>query len=50
MISQTILSVIFRVTPICWPIASQQLVHGDHQLADPAADISREKLLVTEKN
>lgn len=39
----------FRVNTIR-PTPSQQLVHGDHQPADPAANLSREKLLVAEKN
>lgn len=40
----------FRVNPIYRPISSQQLIHGDHQPADPAADLCGEKLLAAEKN
>lgn len=50
MIPQTIRFVLPRVTPICWPISSQQLIHGDHQPAHPATDLSGEKLLAAEKN
>lgn len=42
--------VLCRVSPICWPVSSQQLIHGDHQSADPATDLSGEKLLAAEKN
>lgn len=42
--------VLLRVAPTCWPISSQQLIYGDHQLADPAADLFREKLLAAEKD
>lgn len=35
---------------ICWPFANQQLVLGDHQPADPAADLAGEELMAAEKD
>lgn len=43
-------SVLLRVASICCPVSSKQLIHGDHQPANPAADLYGEKLLAAEKN
>lgn len=39
---------LFRFHSTCWPVPSQQLLHGDDQPAHPAADLSGEKLVASE--